>query len=80
MSKKMRRSHRGTVKKLRQGMLARSDVFSPRLAELAEAQEILLPELAARIAAIEHLLIEKGLCSYDDLKQARAFINTREAS
>ena len=45
-----------------------------------EAQEILLPELAARIAAIEHLLIEKGFCTYDELKQARAFIDTREAS
>jgi len=51
-----------------------------RLAELAEAQEILLPELAARIAAIEHLLIEKGFCSHDDLKQARTFVDTRRDS
>jgi len=51
-----------------------------RLAELAEVQEILLPELAARIAALEHLLIDKGLCSYDDLKQAREFIKIQETS
>jgi hypothetical protein len=50
---------------------------SSRLAELAEAQEILLPELAARIAALEHLLMAKGLCTRDELKQARAFIDTR---
>lgn len=53
---------------------------SSRLAELAEVQEILLPELAARIAALEHLLIDKGLCTYDDLKQARAFIKIQETS
>ncbi|MBI3622036.1 MAG: hypothetical protein HY208_07625 [Nitrospirae bacterium] len=51
-----------------------------RLAELAEAQEILLPELAARIAALEHLLIEKGLCTYDDLRQARAFVDTKRTA
>jgi hypothetical protein len=50
---------------------------SSRLADLAEAQEILLPELAARIAALEHLLLIKGLCTRDELKQARAFIDTR---
>jgi hypothetical protein len=53
---------------------------SSRLAELAEVQEILLPELAARIAALEHLLLEKGLCSYNDLKQAREFIKIQETS
>jgi len=67
------------TKKLRRGGVAKSTPSSSRLAELAEAQEILLPELAARVAAIEHLLIEKGLCSYDELKQARTFIDTREA-
>jgi len=53
---------------------------SSRLAELAEAQEILLPELAARIAALEHLLVDKGICTRDELKQARAFIDTRQSS
>lgn len=50
-----------------------------RLADLAEAQEILLPELAARLAALEHLLIERGLCTRDELKQARVFIDTRRS-
>jgi hypothetical protein len=65
-------------RKSRRSRAAKPPLSSSRLADLAEVQEILLPELAARIAAIEHLLIEKGLCSYDDLKQARVFIDTRE--
>ncbi len=57
----------------------KSTLPSTRLAELAEAQEILLPELAARIAGLEHLLLIKGLCTRDELKQARAFIDTRRS-
>ena len=67
-------------KKSRRSRTARPAPSSSRLAELAEVQEILLPELAARIAALEHLLIDKGLCSYDDLKQAREFIKIQETS
>jgi hypothetical protein len=67
-------------KNLNQSKSTKSAPTSSRLAELAEVQEILLPELAARIAALEHLLIEKGLCSYNDLKQAREFIKIQEAS
>jgi hypothetical protein len=67
-------------KKLRRGKTTKPAAASSRLAELAEVQEILLPELAARIAALEHLLIEKGLCSYNDLKQAREFIKIQEGS
>jgi hypothetical protein len=68
------------LKRLRSRKGAKHTPSSSRLAELAEVQEILLPELAARIAALEHLLIEKGLCSYDDLKQAREFIKIQETS
>jgi hypothetical protein len=67
-------------KKLRRSKRTNPATSSSRLAELAEVQEILLPELAARIAALEHLLIDKGLCTYDDLKQARAFIKVQESS
>jgi hypothetical protein len=66
--------------KVRGSRTTKSAPSSSRLAELAEVQEILLPELAARIAALEHLLIEKGVCSYDDLKQAREFIKVQETS
>jgi len=67
-------------KRLRRSKTTKPAPSSSRLAELAEVQEILLPELAGRIAAIEHLLIEKGLCTYNDLKQAREFINIQETS
>ena len=74
-----------TKKKQVHRKLSRSKTTKPkpsssRLAELVEVQEILLPELAGRIAALEHLLIEKGLCSYNDLKQAREFIKIQETS
>jgi hypothetical protein len=71
-----RRIHR----KLRQNRDAKPTIPPSRLAELAEAQEILLPELAARIAALEHLLIERGVCTREELKQARVFIDTRQSS
>jgi len=67
-------------RKLHRSRTANSEPTPSCLAELAEAQEILLPELAARIAAIEHLLIEKSLCTRDELKRARAFINIQETS
>ena len=50
-----------------------------QLIELAEAQAILLPELAARIAAVEHLLTEKKLCTHDELVKAREFIDLRRS-
>ena len=37
--------------------------LSVRLQDLREQVDIVLPEMAARIAALEHLLIEKQLCT-----------------
>lgn len=51
-----------------------------RVNELGEALDIMLPELAARIAALEHLLVDKQICGREDLKRARAFIEMRRAS
>jgi hypothetical protein len=39
-----------------------------------------MPELAARIAALEHLLIEKRICTREELIQTRRFIDTRRTS
>jgi hypothetical protein len=39
-----------------------------------------MPELAARIAALEHLLIEKRICTREELIQARRFVDTRRAT
>ena len=52
-------------------------VTDRRITELTEALEIMLPELSARLAAVEHLLIEKKLCTRDDLLRAREFVDLR---
>jgi len=48
-----------------------------RLAELAEAVNIMIPELSARVAALEHVLVEKQLCRRADLMRARQFVDMR---
>ena len=53
--------------------------LSRRLEDLREQVDIVLPEMAARIAALEHLLREKQLCTRQDLISARAFVRMQEA-
>ena len=48
-----------------------------RLGELAEAVNIMIPELSARVAALEHLLVEKRICRRADLIRARQFVDVR---
>ena len=43
-----------------------------------ERLDIMLPEVIFRIAALEHVLVEKGFCSHDDLKHARQYIQEQE--
>ncbi|MGH7208611.1 MAG: hypothetical protein ACREIL_04415 [Nitrospiraceae bacterium] len=50
-------------------------VATRRLNDLAEALDIMLPELTARIAALEHLLVEKQLCTHEDLVRSRDFVD-----
>jgi hypothetical protein len=56
---------------------SRTIATNRRLSELTEAQEIMLPELSARIAAVEHLLVEMQICSHDDLIKSREFVDMR---
>jgi len=35
----------------------------------------MLPELTARIAAVEHLLVEKEICDREELIAAREFVD-----
>ncbi len=49
-----------------------------RLEELAETLNIMMPELSARVAAIEHLLIEKRIGTRDDLIRSREFVDSRQ--
>ena len=50
-----------------------------RLAELTERIDIILPEVTARVAALEHLLLELKLCTREDLRRAREFVRVQEA-
>ena len=53
--------------------------LSRRLQDLREQVDIVLPEMTARIAALEHMLREKQLCTRQDLIAARAFVRMQEA-
>ncbi|MGH7228662.1 MAG: hypothetical protein ACREIH_05540 [Nitrospiraceae bacterium] len=50
-----------------------------RLNELIEEIDIMVPELTARVAALEHLLIEKRLCTREELVRAREFVSILES-
>jgi Holliday junction resolvasome RuvABC endonuclease subunit len=50
-----------------------------QLQDLREQMDIVLPEMTARIAALEHLLREKQLCTRKDLISARQFVRMQEA-
>lgn len=63
-------------KKMRRSVASRPQgVATRRLNELAEALDIMLPELTARIAALEHLLVEKQLGTHEDLVRSREFVD-----
>lgn len=50
-----------------------------QLLDLREQVDIVLPEVTARVAALEHLLLELTLCTRDDLRRAREFVRVQEA-
>jgi hypothetical protein len=57
----------------------RTDVgLSRRVHELIERIDIVMPEMTARIAALEHLLIEKELCTRKDLSKSREYVRILE--
>jgi Holliday junction resolvasome RuvABC endonuclease subunit len=49
-----------------------------QLEDLSEKFDLVLPEVTARVAALEHLLREKQLVSRADLVSARAFVRRQE--
>jgi hypothetical protein len=53
--------------------------LSRRLQDLTERIDIVLPEMTARVAALEHLLLELKVCTMTDLRQAREFVRLQEA-
>jgi len=50
-----------------------------RVQDLTERIDIVLPEMAARIASLEHLLLELKLCTHEDLRRARDFVKEQES-
>ncbi len=46
---------------------------------MIERIDVVLPEVTARVAALEHLLLELNLCTRDDLRRAREFVRIQEA-
>ncbi|MGE3787473.1 MAG: hypothetical protein AB7H03_12595 [Nitrospirales bacterium] len=57
-----------------------SKVTVQTLDVLNERLDIILPEVMFRIAAIEHIMVKNQLCSYEELVNARQFIQEQEQS
>lgn len=63
----------------RSGLKPADSGLSRRLQDLREQIDLVLPEVTARVAALEHLLLEKQLCTRADLIDARTFVRLQEA-
>jgi len=63
----------------RSAVLRAESAIRRQLLDLREQVDIVLPEMSARVAALEHLLLELTLCTRDDLRRAREFVRMQEA-
>lgn len=70
-----RRTARRKTRKPRSGPSGSAVRASRGLAELAEKLDIMVPELSARLAALEHLLVQKEICEREELIRARRFVD-----
>ena len=77
-SKRSKRSPQ-TKKPRRSATRRTPNIDTESLDALVERLDMMLPEVMSRIAAVEHLLVEKGLCSHADLRRARQFIDEQES-
>lgn len=75
-----KRSERiGQPKKPRRSMPSRTPIAHAKMLDaIDERLDMMLPERIARIAVVEHLLVEKQVCSHDNLVSARQFIDEQE--
>lgn len=62
----------------RVGASRASGGMAKTIESLTERLDIMLPEVMFRIAAIEHLLVKNQLCLYEELTNARQFIQEQE--
>jgi hypothetical protein len=62
------------------GSTARENTAELRqlLEDLTDKVDLVLPEVTARVAALEHLLREKALVTRQDLISARSFVRLQE--
>ena len=69
-----------TCCRMRSGASAKSrdPGLTHRVTDLTEQIVIMVPEVMARIAALEHLLLEKHVCTLEDLVRAREFVRVQE--
>ena len=76
-----KRLRRHTVHQRKRGESAtsRESLLGHRLNDVIEQIDIIVPEVTARVAALEHLLIEKQLCTREDLVRAREFVSILES-
>ena len=85
MASKNKKSSKGLKpksqpKKVRRMASSRAAHVDPEALEtMSERLDMMLPEVMARIAAVEHILIEKKVCSHEDLLRARQFIDEQES-
>lgn len=75
---RVRRRPVSLVKRKSAGAQSDADIRR-RLEDLCEQIDIVLPEVTARVAALEHLLLKKELCTREDLRGAREFVRMQEA-
>lgn len=71
---------RQTKKPQRTRTTRASNMTGKALDALNERLDMMLPEAMFRIAAIEHLLVKNQLCLYEELVNARQFIQEQEQS
>lgn len=74
--RKPARRHRAGQTTRGESATSRESLLRRRLNDLTEQIDIIVPEVTARVAALEHLLLEKQLCTREDLVRAREFVST----
>lgn len=69
----------GKTKRRRRSVSARALIGkATALDAIGERLDMMLPEMIARIAALEHVLVERQVCAHHDLVKARQFVDEQE--
>jgi len=77
-TRKQGKKRKQAVKERSQSSSHRSKVATNTQDTNSETLGIMIPEFTARLAAWEHLLIEKQICSHKDLVRSREFVDIRQ--